>query len=142
MGETKSDPPKVKVVDRRKFSADGEPLEKPQSTPGRAAPAGMSEGRGAERDGSAPKQDAVSPPTTKPRNGSHLFLELVTMLASQAELLLVGTDDLPAQPAEAQRVIDYLGVLEKKTAGNLSDDEARVLSSILYQLRTIFLQRK
>jgi hypothetical protein len=33
-------------------------------------------------------------------------------------------------------------VLEEKTAGNLSDEEAKVLSSVLYQLRTFFLQRK
>jgi len=64
------------------------------------------------------------------------------MLAGQAELLLVGAEDLPAQPAEAQRMIDYLGVLEEKTAGNLSDDEAKLLSGLLYQLRTFYLQRK
>jgi hypothetical protein len=48
---------------------------------------------------------------------------------------------MPAQPAEAQRVIDYLGVLEERTAGNLSADEAKILSTVLYQLRTAFLQR-
>ena len=64
------------------------------------------------------------------------------MLAGQAELLLVGAENLPAQPAEGQRLIDYLGVLEEKTTGNLSDEEAKVLSSVLYQLRTFFLQRK
>ena len=64
------------------------------------------------------------------------------MLASQAELLMVGAEDFPAQPAEAQRMIDYLGVLEEKTAGNLSEDEAKILSTVLYQLRTSFLQRK
>jgi uncharacterized membrane protein YgcG len=78
------------------------------------------------------------------KNGqpSQTFLELVTMLASQAELLMVGAEDFPAQPAEAQRMIDYLGVLEEKTAGNLSKDEATILSTVLYQLRTSFVQRK
>jgi uncharacterized membrane protein YgcG len=71
-----------------------------------------------------------------------LFLELVAMLAGQAELLLVGAEDLPARPEEAQRMIDYLGVLEEKTAGRLADDEAKLLSSVLYQLRTFYLQRK
>ena len=47
-----------------------------------------------------------------------------------------------AQPAEAHRMINYLGVLEEKTAGNLSDDEVKLLSSLLYQLRTFYLQRK
>jgi hypothetical protein len=69
-------------------------------------------------------------------------LELVTMLASQAELLLVGAEDLPAQPAEGQRLINYLGVLEEKTAGNLSADETKILSTVLYQLRTFILQNK
>ena len=68
------------------------------------------------------------------------FLELVAMLAQQAEILLVGTEDLPAQPAEAQRVINYLGALEEKTAGNLSSDEAQILQNLVFQLRTLFLQ--
>ena len=78
------------------------------------------------------------------KNGqpSQNFLELVTMLASQAELLMVGAEDFPPQPAEAQRMIDYLGVLEEKTEGNLSEDEAKILSTVLYQLRTSFVQRK
>lgn len=64
------------------------------------------------------------------------------MLASQAELLLVGAEDFPAQPAEARRMIDYLGALQEKTAGNLTKEEAQVLSTVLYQLRTFVLQRK
>ena len=64
------------------------------------------------------------------------------MLAGQAELLLVGTDDFPPQPADAQRMIDYLGVLENKTKGNLTAEETKILSTALYQLRTFFLQRK
>jgi hypothetical protein len=39
-------------------------------------------------------------------------------------------------------MIDYLGVLEEKTAGNLTEDEAKLLATVLYQLRTYFLQRK
>jgi hypothetical protein len=39
-------------------------------------------------------------------------------------------------------MIDYLGVLEEKTEGNLSEDEAKILSTVLYQLRTSFVQRK
>ena len=64
------------------------------------------------------------------------------MLAQQAELLLVGGEGFPAKPAEAKRTIDYLGVLETKTRGNLSAEEASALSNIVFQLRTAFLQRK
>jgi hypothetical protein len=141
--ESKSEPPKVKVVDRRKFTADGDPLE--PAAPGVKSSASASPSDDpAEVPRAAPKKvQPTPPPATEGQSPpSQRFLELVTMLAAQAELLLVGTDDLAAQPEEAQRIIDYLGVLEEKTAGNLSNEEANVLSSVLYQLRTIFLQRK
>jgi hypothetical protein len=63
------------------------------------------------------------------------------MLAQQAELLMVGAEGLPARPDEARTVIDFLGALETKTAGNLTDEESRVLSSVVYQLRSLFLQK-
>jgi hypothetical protein len=142
LGETKSDSPKIKVFDRRKFTADGDPLETPQRTPEAVAPATPSEQPQNESEVPTSESNSTSPPPAQPGQPSQKFLELVTMLASQAELLLVGAEDLPAQPSEGQRLIDYLGVLEEKTAGNLSDEEAKVLSSVLYQLRTFYLQRK
>ncbi len=68
------------------------------------------------------------------------FLELVAMLAHQAELLVLGAEGFPAQPAEARRLIDYLGALEEKTSGNLSAEESKILSDIIFQLRTLFVQ--
>jgi hypothetical protein len=130
------------VVDRRKFTADGDPLDQPPVDDQPIAASTPAEPPPVEPPPSVPGPETASPP--KMRNGqpSQEFLELVTMLASQAELLLVGAEDLPAQPAEAQRMIDYLGVLEEKTAGNLTEDEAKLLATVLYQLRTYFLQRK
>jgi len=140
--ETRSEPPKIKVVDRRKFSAEGDPLETAVPTAETADPVSPPEIPMSESAAPTPESGPATPPPEHRGQPSQLFLELVTMLAGQAELLLVGAEDLPAQPAEAQRMINYLGVLEEKTAGNLSDDEAKLLSSLLYQLRTFYLQRK
>ena len=142
MDDTRSEPPKVKVVDRRKFTAEGDPLEAPAPTVEEKAPASPPEDAVAESKAPATEPAAAAPAKEHRGQPSQLFLELVTTLAGQAELLLVGAEDLPAQPAEAQRMINYLGVLEEKTAGNLSNDEAELLSSVLYQLRTFYLQRK
>ena len=142
MGEAKSEPPKIKVVDRRKFTADGDPLAEPAPDIKPAAEPPSQEPPTVEPAPTAPEPETMPQPATRNGRSSQEFVELVTMLASQAELLLVGAEDLPAQPAEAQRVIDYLGVLEEKTAGNLTEDEAKLLSTVLYQLRTFFLQRK
>ena len=142
MDETRSEPPKIKVVDRRKFSAEGDPLETAVPTAETADPVSPPEIPMSESAAPTPESGPATPAPEHRGQPSQLFLELVTMLAGQAELLLVGAEDLPAQPAEAQRMINYLGVLEEKTAGNLSDDEAKLLSSLLYQLRTFYLQRK
>jgi len=71
---------------------------------------------------------------------SQVFLELVATLAQQAELLMVGGQGLPRQPEQARRLIDYLGILEAKTRGNLSAEESQILSNVVFQLRSLFLQ--
>jgi hypothetical protein len=142
VGETKSEPPEIKVADRRKFTSEGEPLDTAAPDAETATPASHQEDQVGESVASPPEPPPEVAPAEEPGQSLPVFLELVTMLAGQAELLLVGAENLPAQPAEAQRLINYLGVLEEKTAGNLSAAEAAVLSNVLYQLRTIFLQRK
>ncbi|MGD8845146.1 MAG: DUF1844 domain-containing protein [Desulfobacteraceae bacterium] len=40
----------------------------------------------------------------------------------------------------AKQTIDILGMLEKKTSGNLTDDEANILKNILYELRMLYVK--
>ena len=42
--------------------------------------------------------------------------------------------------ALAQQSIDLLAILQEKTRGNLSADEARFLDNILYDLRVLYVQ--
>jgi hypothetical protein len=42
----------------------------------------------------------------------------------------------------AKQTIDILGMLEEKTQGNLTEDEARMLKNILYDLRMIYVKEK
>lgn len=73
------------------------------------------------------------------------FETLVSTLVTQA-LFAMGAI---ADPRTGQRVqhldlarhhIDMLGVLEEKTKGNLSEDEANLLASAAYELRTRYIQ--
>ncbi|MFM7739659.1 MAG: DUF1844 domain-containing protein, partial [Planctomycetota bacterium] len=41
--------------------------------------------------------------------------------------------------AMAKHLIDLLGVIEEKTRGNLSKDEAGMLEQMLHQLRVLFI---
>ena len=65
---------------------------------------------------------------------------------NQSALMNIG---VIADPATGNRVknlplakqtIDILGLLEEKTKGNLTSDEASMLKSILYDLRMIYVQ--
>ena len=47
---------------------------------------------------------------------------------------------LPACIAGSKFAIDLLGVLEEKTAGNTTDEEAKELSQVLVELRSRFVQ--
>ncbi|MBI1368588.1 MAG: DUF1844 domain-containing protein [Planctomycetes bacterium] len=73
------------------------------------------------------------------------FNTLLQQLASQA-LLYMGV--IP-DPMTGQRIahldlaklhIDLLGVLEKKTDGNLSDDESKLLTQALSELRAAYVE--
>ncbi len=73
------------------------------------------------------------------------FVELVNLLAMQAVVALGGMEGpggerVPANPLAAKHYIDLLEVLQKKTEGNLTDDEKHVLDSVTYELRMQFVQ--
>lgn len=76
---------------------------------------------------------------------SDLFMGLVASLQMSAWMALGKVMNPMTQKAErnleqAKETIDLLGVLEEKTRGNLSDEEARALTHILYDLRMNYVE--
>jgi hypothetical protein len=73
------------------------------------------------------------------------FLSMVRSLATTAYAALGLIPD-PASggrhrdPAVARQMIDWLGVLEQKTRGNLSFEESDLLSRVLYELRLSYVE--
>lgn len=70
---------------------------------------------------------------------------LVSMLATQAffALGLIGREGEPQRPPDfvlAKFHIDMLEMLEKKTGGNRTDDETKMMTGTLGQLRMAFVQ--
>jgi Domain of unknown function (DUF1844) len=70
------------------------------------------------------------------------FSTFVVSLRTSAMLHLTGGHD-DADPKDdlafARQEIDLLGILEEKTRGNLTGEEERLLSQILFDLRTRYL---
>ncbi|UCE62272.1 MAG: DUF1844 domain-containing protein [Phycisphaerales bacterium] len=93
------------------------------------------------------KEETVSAEAgdTGAQAGASGFAELLNMLAMQAAIALggyqgPGGERIPPNHAAAKHQIDLLEVLDQKTKGNLTDDEKRMLDSVLYELRIQYVQ--
>jgi hypothetical protein len=71
------------------------------------------------------------------------FASLVQSILTQAMFYLGELSPYGGEPVlnldMARLQVDTLGVLEEKTANNLSDDEKRLLDAALYEARTRFV---
>jgi len=90
------------------------------------------------------EQERKSPPpgTTA---GPPTFLELLDLIVMQVAVALggyagPGGERFPPNPQAAKHFIDMLEMVEQKTRGNLTDEEKRVLETVLYELRMQFVQ--
>lgn len=76
-------------------------------------------------------------------------LDFSTFILSLSHSALLHLGDAPHPDTDvvdtslplARQTIDLLGLLEDKTRGNLSGDEERLLTQILFDLRMRFLER-
>ena len=94
-------------------------------------------------------QEAAKPETEQDEAEFQLpeinFPTFIFSLNSSA-LLNLGAIEDPGTGAKAKNLslakqtIDILAMLEEKTKGNLSDDEAAMLQNILYELRMLYVK--
>jgi hypothetical protein len=154
--------PAFKVVDRRPFNPDGSPrelTEQEKEEAERAAKAAAVENAAAAAMSAEPKaaeaQERQAPPNQStsdrpqpraPRRGGDplddpaSFLSLVMSLASNAAASLgmmphPVTGETGVDLTTAKHWIDVLGMLEQKTQGNLDQQEAQMVESLLADLR-------
>ena len=129
------DAPNFKVTDKRLFDDEGEIRENPaeeRENPSQAA---------------APETD---PDTDQggQAHGSAREIDFSSFLISLATTAMVHLGEGPVDSGApedldaAGQMIDILGMLEKKTKGNLSPEESRLVHDILYELRMKFLARR
>ena len=154
------DQPNFKVTDRRLFNADGSPRDLPPEEKPEPAVAATSEP--ATASAPAPAQEAAATPEpeapsvtaeTAPEDEEELseadledardpasFVSFVMSIASNAASAL----GMMEHPVTHQREvdielgkhwIDVLGMMQKKTAGNLTPQEKRMLEGLLSDLR-------
>lgn len=134
MADERNENSGFKVVDRRLFSEEGVRREdapareeRPTAEPEKARAANAKD-RGAKED----RMDEG-------------FAMLVEFLANSA-ILQLGLGEgptgeaLPVDFQGARAMIDLMGVLQDKTKGNLSPSEGKLLSDVLFELHTRFVE--
>ena len=152
--------PTFKVVDRRPFKPDGTPRElspeekeaqqaaeaklaaaAPQIEPSAPAPSPpvAAETKAAEEPRRPPREQPQAS-GGDPLDDPASFVSLIMSLASNAAASLgmmphPVTGETGVDLATAKHWIDVLGMLEKKTAGNLSPQEEQIVEGLLADLR-------
>ncbi len=125
----------VNVVDRRRFDAAGDSRSEETSTT-----AGSTK----------PDPDFKLAPDFKLEGGEVpeevAFSSFVMSLATQVlvqigEMPAPGGMEIPIDMVAARQTIDIIAMLQKRTRGNLSTEEARFLEEVLHSLRMSFVAR-
>jgi hypothetical protein len=150
-----------KFVDKRRFNMDGElrdgadldespPAPTPAPEPSNE-PVATAEARPAPEP-TAPGKEHVTAENPKPSSSNPQeeqedelpFLLFVQSLAQQAfmQMGLIPYPDGSQQLSleQARQTVDILSMLQKKTVGNITDEEAELLQKALYELRMVYLE--
>ncbi len=127
-----------KIKDRRRFQADGSPIEGEE---------GKEMAATGEKSQIDPAEDPIPPPHEEESELEADFAAFVFSLAAGAQSALgIAPHPITGQVTkdlkQAKYTIDLLGVLQEKTKGNLSEEEAKLLQAILYDLRMRFIEAK
>lgn len=133
---SENDEPQFTIVDKRHGRESGEP---PEET---AAPAAET----TPPPEPSPPESADAPPRG---TGNVPALDFSTFIMSLSTSVLFhlglvteeeGQPPPPANLPMARQTIDILEILQEKTRGNLDEEEAHLLESLLYELRMRFVE--
>jgi len=129
-----------RVSDRRRFNVSGDGQIKEEVKEEAEAAAGPEQRPPQAEESPRKKSESAGgreEPTALPEIN---FATFVLSLSSSALIHLgVAPDPLTGEQQKdlpvAKQTIDMLGMLQEKTRGNLAEEEARLLESLLYDLR-------
>ena len=145
-GDDPQDPSnELRVTDKRRFTSTGDMREESEAaeTPAASEPPRVI----APADAPAAREPA-SPPEQGGRGGAvyDFGIESVFVIFYQSALIALGATQQDGGPPgrvdlpEARQAIAFLKVLEEKTRGNLTADEAAMLRDLLSEAQMAYVQ--
>lgn len=137
--DEKGKKPEFKVNDRRRFTEDGDVRQGAKEGDAKSdQPSVEKEDEAVYRKGPCGAKKEALPEIDFPT----FILSLAT--SAQVHLGVIPNPTTGKQEIDlplAKQTIDILGVLDEKTKGNLSDEEARLLEHLLYDLRMMYVEK-
>ena len=142
MGEDSQEKEQIRVVDRRRFTNDGDSVQEEAAGSQQTQPA--SEGSLGQT-----RSEGSSRTTTPPKAHEEQNIDFTSFIVSLATQCLMMLGEMPNPETKAQSVnigaakqtIEILALLEAKTKGNLTPDENKMLGEILSALRLAFAKK-
>ncbi len=142
--ESAEDPPKI-IIDedwKTQVQREKEELRQQEQAAEKAEQLGeqaVQQSPVQDAEGAESEQDALPPPP--PASLPVLVTTMATRaLAALGQFPAEDGKPLPVNLEYGRHFIDLLGVLEEKTAGNLTDEEKSMLEDTLHQMRMIFVE--
>lgn len=122
-----------KVTDKRRFTGEGEAKPEPEADEKPSEPGEMRE--------TPPPEPEAKPEALPPMDFSTFVLSLANTAFFQLGLIRTSaSDEVKKDLPGARHTIDIIGMLEEKTRGNLTEQEAKLLKEALFQLRMAFVE--
>ncbi|HXY34681.1 MAG TPA: DUF1844 domain-containing protein [Planctomycetaceae bacterium] len=117
-----------------------------ESTSGESAGKDQTAGRRSNQASGSATTEARPQPEAAREMPNPTFADLVVMLSTQAMMFLglipnPSTKKAEIQLATARYFIDMMGILEEKTAGQLTKEESQILDDTLHSLRMTYMER-
>lgn len=128
----------INVVDRRRFDSSGEErTESQQHTESQHAESQATKGQAAQTQPgftmeSAPDKEEVA-------FGSFIMSLATQVLMQMGEMPAPKGMEIPVDLEAARQTIDIIAMLQRRTRGNVSAEEARFLEELLHSLRSSYV---
>jgi hypothetical protein len=121
------------VVDKRRFDTSGQPKEESQPS-SQAQP---------ETGTQFTHRDSPNVSDDEPVAFNSFIMSLATQaLVQMGEMPPPNGMEIPIDIEAARQTIDILAMLQKRTRGNLAQEEVRFIEEVLHSLRVSFINRK
>ncbi len=127
----------INVVDRRRFDSSGEERPEIHHTESQHAESQGTKGQAAQTQPgftmeSAPDKEEVA-------FGSFIMSLATQVLMQMGEMPAPKGMEIPVDLEAARQTIDIIAMLQRRTRGNVSAEEARFLEELLHSLRSSYV---